>query len=170
VRKAVLETLGKIGDEEAAQVARRKLTDSVAYVRAHAARALGRLERAEYASDVAALLGDPDWWVRLAAKEALEAMGSEVWPVLYRCLEHQDRFVRNGAAEVFQNLGILDSLVLMEAASDQPGQDKITMLRRVAAAGGVRLADSLVERVGPVVGARVRQILDTIGLQRVDAA
>lgn len=170
VRKAVLETLGKIGDDIAARVATERLTDPVPFVRAHAARALGRLERVERAPEVAVLLGDVDWWVRLAAKEALEAMGAEVWPVLYRCLEHRDRFVRNGAAEVFQNLGILDSLVLMEAASDRPGQDKIAMLRRIAAAGGVRLADSLVERVGPVVGARVRQILDTIGMQRVGAA
>ena len=47
--------------------------------------------------------------------------------------------MRNGAAEVFQNLGVLDSLIVMEAATDNPGATKIDMLRRIAEAGGVRL-------------------------------
>ena len=65
--------------------------------------------------------------------------------------------MRNGAAEVFQNLGVLDSLIVMEAATDNPGATKIDMLRRIAAAGGVRFTDSLIERAGPIVGPRIRQ-------------
>ncbi len=91
-------------------------------------------------------------------------MGSDVWPVLMRSLNHPDRFVRNGAAEVFQNLGVLDSLIVMEAATDNPGATKIDMLRRIADAGGVRFTDSLVERAGPIVGPRIRNLLATIGL------
>jgi HEAT repeat protein len=139
-------------------------------VRAHAARALGELARTDLADRVAPLLGDADWWVRLAARESLEMMGSDVWPVLMRSLNHPDRFVRNGAAEVFQNLGVLDSLIVMEAATDNPGAMKIDMLRRIAAAGGVRFTDSLVERAGPIVGPRIRNLLATIGLQHVGAA
>jgi hypothetical protein len=45
-------------------------------------------------------------------------------------------------AEVFQNLGVLDSLIVMEAATDNPG-DEVDMLRRIADAGGVRFTDSL---------------------------
>ena len=97
-------------------------------------------------------------------------MGSDVWPLLVPCLSSADRFVRNGAAEVFQNLGLLDSLILMEAASDDPAPHKIDMLRRIAAAGGVRLTDSLVERAGPTVGPRVRGLLTAIGFQDVGAA
>jgi hypothetical protein len=108
--------------------------------------------------------------VRLAARESLEMMGPDVWPVLMRSLNHPDRFVRNGAAEVFQNLGVLDSLIVMEAATDNPGAMKIDMLRRIADAGGVRFTDSLVERAGPVVGPRIRSLLATIGLQHVGAA
>ena len=119
---------------------------------------------------VAALLGDPDWWVRFSAKECLETMGSEVWPVLVRSLDSPDRFVRNGAAEVFQNLGLLDSLILMEAATDDPASAKIEMLRRITVAGGLRLTDSLIERAGTVVGPRVRRLLTTIGLEHVQAA
>ena len=92
-------------------------TDPVSYVRAHAIRALGELGRLDQADRISSLLGDGDWWVRLAAREALEMMGSEVWPVLVRCLDHRDKFVRNGAAEVVQNLGVLDSLIVMEAAT-----------------------------------------------------
>jgi hypothetical protein len=170
VRKAAIQTLGKVGDEVAAERALYLLTDPFAYVRAHAARALGELARTDLADKVAPLLGDTDWWVRLAARESLEMMGPDVWPVLMRSLNHSDRFVRNGAAEVFQNLGVLDSLIVMEAATDNPGAMKIDMLRRIADAGGVRFTDSLVERAGPVVGPRIRNLLASIGLQHVGAA
>jgi HEAT repeat protein len=170
VRKAAIQTLGKIGDVVATDRALRLLSDPFPYVRAHAARALGELNRTDLAEKVAALLGDADWWVRLAAKESLEMMGSDVWPVLMRSLNHSDRFVRNGAAEVFQNLGVLDSLIVMEAATDNPAATKIDMLKRIAAAGGVRFTDSLVERAGPIVGPRIRQLLATIGLEHVGAA
>jgi HEAT repeat protein len=169
VRKAAIQTLGAIGDELAVSCARKLLKDPVTYVRAHAARALGELGRSECAEEVAPLLGDANWWVRLAAKESLTSMGSDVWPVLMRSLGHSDQFVRNGAAEVFQNLGVLDSLIVMEAASDNPSPIKIDMLHRIAAAGGVRFTDSLIERAGEQVGPRIRQLLATIGLERVEA-
>ena len=170
VRKAAIASLGRIGDVLAADAATRLLTDPAPFVRAHAARALGDLDRSESAPAVAALLGDADWWVRAAAKHALEAMGADVWPVLVRCLNDGDGFVRNGAAEVFQNLGILDSLIVMEAASDAPSPAKVDLLRRIAAAGGTRLTDSLVERAGPTTGPRIRRMLVTIGLEHVGAA
>ena len=170
VRKAAVQSLGQFGETLAAVTALRLLNDPVAYVRATAARAIGKLDREDLAEDIAALLGDPDWWVRFAAKECLESFGAEIWPVLARALEHSDRFVRNGAAEVFQNLGVLDSFIVMEAASDDPAPQKIAMLRRIAAAGGVRLTDSLVERAGPMLGSRLRDLLSVIGLQDVGAA
>ena len=169
VRKAALQTLALVGDELAAEQATRLLTDPVPYVRAHAARCLGELGRADLAEPVTKLLGDRDWWTRLAAREALEAMGSEVWPLVMRCLGHDDAFVRNGAAEVIQNIGVLDSLIVMEAASDNPGEAKIALLRRIAQAGGMHFTESLVDRAGPVVGARIRALLSTIGLERVEA-
>jgi HEAT repeat protein len=167
VRKAAIQSLGKVGDILAADAALALLQDPEPYVRAHAARALAQLERPDKAPAVAELLGDRDWWVRAAARQALEAMGSEVWPILVRCLDHPDEFVRNGAAEVFQNLGILDSLIVMEAASDDPSGAKIDLLRRIAAAGGARLTDSLLDRVGADAAPRVRRLLATMGLEQV---
>ena len=169
VRRAAVQTLGRIGSDGSGEYAIQLLTDPVPYVRAHAVRALGELGRVDQADRVSSLLGDGDWWVRLAAREALEMMGAEVWPILVRCLDHRDRFVRNGAAEVVQNLGVLDSLIMLEAASDNPAGSKVAMLRRIAAAGGVRFTESLVERAGPVVGPRVRRLLDTMGLEHVEA-
>jgi HEAT repeat protein len=167
VRKAAVQSLGKIGDTQAGAVAMHLLRDPAPFVRAHAARALGELEYTQAAAPVAELLGDADWWVRAAAKGSLEMMGGEVWPVLMRCLDHPDGFVRNGAAEVFQNLGILDNLIVMEAASENPSGAKIDMLRRIVAAGGTRLTTSLVERAGGAAAARVRELLVSVGLQDV---
>ena len=170
MRKAAIGSLGKVGGSIAGEAALGLLRDPTPYVRAHAARALAEMQRTDTAAEIARLLGDADWWVRQAAKETLESMGPEVWKVLMPCLEHPDRFVRNGAAEVFQNLGIVDSLIVMEAASDGPAERKIAMLRQIVEAGGVRFADSLVERAGPVVGDRIRQLLTSIGLAHVEAS
>jgi HEAT repeat protein len=169
VRKAAVQSLGQIGDTFAGVIALRLLHDPVAFVRATAVRALGKLGRDDLAEDVAALLGDRDWWVRFAAKESLESMGAEIWPVLVRLLDDPDRFVRNGAAEVFQNLGVLDSFIVMEAATDDPAGSKIDLLRRIALAGGLRLTDSLLERAGSALAPRVRHLLTTIGLEHVGA-
>jgi HEAT repeat protein len=170
VRKTAIDSLGKIGDAPAADAALALLADEYAFVRANAARAIAALERVDLAERVAPLLADGDWWVRRAAKEALTQLGHDVWPVLVRTLGSSDRFARNGAAEVIQNLGLLDSLIMLEAASDNPSRAKIEMLRRIADAGEVRLTESLLQRAGPVVGPRLRHLLTEIGIDYVGAA
>lgn len=170
VRKAAVQALAAVGTDDAVDRLVELLADPVPFVRAHAARALAELGCTDCAAAVTPLLGDADFWVRLAARESLEEMGSEVWPVLVRCLDHPDQFVRNGAAEVVQNLGVLDSLIMLEAASDYPSRSKLDMLKKITDAGGVRFTDSLVERAGPEVGPKVRRLLDSIGLEYVKAA
>jgi HEAT repeat protein len=170
VRKAAIQTLGKVGEEASADAALRLLRDPKPFVRAHAARALAELDRTDLASSVADLLGDADWWVRSAAKQSLEMMGADVWPALMRLLDHPDGFVRNGAAEIFQNLGVLDNLIIMEAASDSPSREKIELLRRIATAGGTRMTTSLMERVGGATAPRVRTVLSAIGLEQAGTA
>lgn len=170
VRKASVQALGAIGTDLSVDRLVALLGDPVPFVRAHAARALAELGCVDCARAMTPLLGDSDFWVRLAARESLEELGSEVWPVLVRCLDHPDKFVRNGAAEVVQNLGVLDSLIMLEAASDYPSRSKLEMLKRITDAGGVRFTESLVERAGPEFGPRVRQLLDSIGLEYVKAA
>ena len=169
VRKAAVETLGAVGGDNAAAAALGLLGDPVWYVRAHAARALGDLGVVETAPHVIGLLANQQWWVRQAAKESLEKMGPGVWRDLVKCLDHPDAFARNGAAEVLQNLGILDSLIVLEASDDHPGADKIELLRKIAAAGGVRMTNALLERTDAKLAERIRALLDRIGLEAAGA-
>jgi HEAT repeat protein len=156
VRKAAIESLGRIGGPQAEHTARRLLADPVWFVRAHAARAIGDLRRADLAAELLPLLADGQWWVRAAAKDALVMMGPEAAPVVARALDHPDRFARNGAAEVLQNLGVLDDL----AARAGAGAEEASLLQKAAAAGGAVLASAIVARSSPGIAARVRALLD----------
>lgn len=164
VRKAAVETLGTVGSADAASLALTLLGDPVWYVRAHAARALGDLGRADLAEHVLPLLADGNWWVRQAAKESLEEMGPSVWRDVIKYLDHTDAFARNGAAEVLQNLGILDSLIVLEATSRHPAPDKVDMLKKIAAAGGARMTSALLERSDAQTAQRIRALLDMLGM------
>jgi HEAT repeat protein len=172
VRKAAVETLGVIGGPDAAAVAERLLADSTWFVKAHAARALGQLGCADLAPRIVALLADPEWWVRLAAKEALESLGEAAWPALREALGHPDRFARNGAAEVLQNAGAFDALLLRGRAADSTPED-VAILRQLAAAGGSGMVVGLVERLpagaGPDEQERLRQLLRAAGVEPVAA-
>jgi HEAT repeat protein len=169
VRKAAVATLSRIDKATALPAARALLADDVWYVRAHAARALGEAGGPDVAEEIAPLLTDREWWVRLAAKESLQTMGEEVWAVLVPYLDHGDPFARNGAAEVLQNIGILDSLIVLEAATARPSATKIDMLRKIASAGGTRMTEALLERVDVQTRPRVRTLLQTLGLAPTEA-
>jgi HEAT repeat protein len=165
VRRAAIASLAHINPAASVAAARPLLGDPVWFVRAHAARAIAETEDEEYAADVAPLLADREWWVRTAAKEALQRMGPAVWSALVPYLDHPDPFARNGAAEVLQNIGILDSLIVLEAATARPSPAKIEMLRKIAAAGGTRMTEALLDRVDQQTRPRVRHLLATLGLE-----
>ncbi len=165
VRKAAVASLARIGGPALPAVARRLLSDSAWFVRAHAARALASTGDAEVAEEIAPLLADREWWVRLAVKESLQHLGDEVWPVLVPYLDHEDGFARNGAAEVLQNIGVLDSLIVLEAVTAKPSTAKLEMLRKIASAGGTRMTAALLERVDDRTRPRVRALLATLGLE-----
>ena len=165
VRKAAVASLAKIGGPALPDVARRLLADDTWYVRAHAARALASTGDADVADEIAPLLADREWWVRLAVKESLQQLGDEVWAVLVPYLDHEDGFARNGAAEVLQNIGVLDSLIVLEAVTAKPSTAKLEMLRKIASAGGTRMTAALLERVDARTRPRVRALLETLGLE-----
>ena len=165
VRKAAISSLADIGGPLVAPSARELLDDEVWYVRAHAARALAVGGGADAADEIAPLLADREWWVRLAAKESLQQLGDEVWSVLVPYLDHPDTFARNGAAEVLQNIGVLDSLIVLEAVTTRPSPAKIEMLRKIATAGGTRMTAALLDRVDARTRPRVRALLETLGLE-----
>jgi len=165
VRKAAVASLAQIGGPALADVARRLMSDPTWFVRAHAARALASTSDPDVAELIAPLLADREWWVRLAAKESLQQLGDEVWSVLVPYLDHEDGFARNGAAEVLQNIGVLDSLIVLEAVTARPSTAKLEMLRKIASAGGTRMTAALLERVDARTRPRVRALLETLGLE-----
>ena len=164
VRKAVAQTLGAFGRAESAAVLLPLLQDESWIVKAHAARALGGLGRAVHAERVAPLLADDQWWVRLAARESLIVLGSDVSPVLVRYLDHEDRFARNGAAEVLQNLGWLDSMLDAAIAGGAHTKEG-GLVKKALTAGGASMAASYVMRQDAKLQPRVAELFDSLGLE-----
>jgi HEAT repeat protein len=141
VRKAALVTLAEVGNGLGVGAARRCLGDEVPYVRAHAARTLGVLEGVSSAGAIGTLLSDRNWWVRLAARQTLESMGADVAPWVVPLLVHPDRFARNCAAEVLQNVGVYEQLLIEEATGpvDRYRRDVLLLLGE---AGGPQMWNS----------------------------
>jgi HEAT repeat protein len=110
------------------------LDDPAWFVRVHAARSAAHLAGAAAAPAVTHLLSDSRWWVRTAAKDALRAIGRDALPALIPILGSPDRFARNGAAEVLQDIGVVDQLAVQEPQSP--------LLARIYAAGGERLREA----------------------------
>jgi hypothetical protein len=54
---------------------------------------------------------------------------------------------------------------VLEAATGRPSADKIDMLRKIAAAGGTRMTEALLERVDSETRPRVRDLLANLGLE-----
>lgn len=150
VRAAAVEALGRRSGEAAAAATVELLRDPAWFVRVHAARAAGHVAGAAAAPELARLLADERWWVRTAAKDALEVIGRDAVPALVPVLTGPDRFARNGAAEVLQDVGLVDYLVLERPRSK--------LLRRIYAAGGPRLRQAAEARAARARAAREERV------------
>jgi HEAT repeat protein len=149
VRKAAMLTLGAVAPESAVVAAERNLTHAVPFVRSTAVRVLAQV--AAKASDVARrqtaaklveALADIDWSVRATAKEGLIRLGPTVWRQVAAGLESQDAFARNGAAEVLQDLGILD-WAARRVGRGEPVGGASALVKRVLEEGGGTMSDAL---------------------------
>jgi hypothetical protein len=105
VRGAAARVLGASGSLESLAALRGLLSDDAFFVRAHAVRAVGEIEATSLAPEAAALLADANWWVRAAAKEALFALGDSGYDAAFAMLDDEDRFAREGAADVVFDSG-----------------------------------------------------------------
>jgi HEAT repeat protein len=157
VRKAVYETLGMLRGPDVIALAQRGLDDPVGFVRATAIRSLARLVTPwtevarchEIAAGIAVFMADREWEVRLAAKESLVRLGPGAWREVSALLQSPDAFARNGAAEVLQNLGVLDwSLRGMETGL-APSAELQDMLVRAFLEGGRPMIDAAIARSDP---------------------
>lgn len=154
VRKAAIETLGAMSDSVAIPVAVGMLDDSVAYVRSaaistiarHGALALDPARRRALAASIAPSMADAEWEVRLSAKESLVALGPSTWREVAVHLESSDAFARNGAAEVLQNLGLLDRTVGELGRGGTPSAELVNVLALAFHEGGVPMIDAVVAR------------------------
>lgn len=147
VRKVAVKTLAATRDPLAADVALKLLSDPADFVRSQAARSLAKIAdtettdamRRRFAKRIARLLGDNVWEVRHAAKESLVALGRSVWRDVAAQLESEDRFVRNSAAEVMQNLCVIDDWIKDLSAGTRLIPTARAALERSMRAGGSQL-------------------------------
>jgi HEAT repeat protein len=160
VRKGAVQSLAALGAADGVLVAAGALTDPIWYVRAHGARALGELRASGHAQAVASLLADPEWWVRQAAKDALVSMGEGAEEAVMACLSHADRFARNSAAEVLQNSGAFERLLIREITS--PSMAHPEALRLMQRAGGRRLAEAVIDRLPSELRSRAAAALASL--------
>ncbi len=140
VRAAAIETLGSRRGEAVGAAVLARLDDSAWFVRVHAARAAGHVLGATAGPSISRLLADERWWVRSAAKDAFRGMGPDAVGALLPMLTHPDPFARNGAAEVLQDIGFVDTLTLEQPTSP--------LLERIYEAGGERLRSAAEHRAG----------------------
>jgi HEAT repeat protein len=158
VRKAALAAAAAIGGSMAIGIAREALADRVSFVRAQAARTLGLLRAHDTAPHIAGLLADASWWPRAAAKQALEALGPAAASAVLPSLWHADSFARNSAAEVLQNIGVVD-LLLLEEAIAPPDPRRTRLFQQLAEAGGPMALDGVLPKLPPEGQDRFRQLL-----------
>lgn len=164
VRKAAIDAVVASPGIGALPALRARLSDGTPFVRAHAARAIGRLHGASQAAALLPLLADPDWTVRTGVKETLSAMGDTIAPLLLPVLSHADEFARNGAAEVLQNIGVFERLVILEAnGPSEPARART--IRLLAWAGGVRMWEGVLDELHGHLRARARHLLSPAAFQ-----
>jgi HEAT repeat protein len=140
VRAAALDAMRDAASGEGLRCALHLLDDPHPLVRAHAARAASGVGGIATASFLVPLLADGSWWVREAARESLVAVGRDVTAVVLPALDGEEGMLRDGAALVLQDVGLVDELVWEGSEPD------IRQLERILAAGGRRLRDAAAER------------------------
>ena len=173
VRKAALLTLGAMQAPEVVRLASWRLTDPAPFVRSAALHALAQVgertpdrgRRSALASTIAPALADRDWSVRTAAKDALLRLGPATWRPVAAQLSSSDRFARNGAAEVLQNLGVLDWTLRGIASGVRPSPEAVDVLKRALREGGMPMADAAMLRTRAEPIPAVHELLRSLELE-----
>lgn len=173
VRKAALLTLGAMQAPDIVRLASWRLTDPAPFVRGAAINALAqagertpdRARRSALAATIAPALADRDWSVRTAAKDALVRLGPATWRAVAAQLSSDDRFARNGAAEVLQNLGVLDWTLRGIASGVRPSPEAVDVLKRALREGGMPMADAAMLRTRAEPIPAVHDLLKSLELE-----
>ncbi|HKH90289.1 MAG TPA: HEAT repeat domain-containing protein [Gemmatimonadaceae bacterium] len=173
VRKAALLALAEMHVENIVSLATRCLDDEAPFVRSAAIHALAQAgerspdsaRRQSIASSIAPALADREWSVRTAAKDAFSRLGPATWREVAGQLSSPDRFARNGAAEVLQNLGVLDWTLRGIASGVRPSDEAMEVLKLALREGGLAMADAAALRTTAEPIPAVNQLLRTLALE-----
>ena len=135
VRAKAATALGRMGDQRAVgYLMDRLLTDPAPFVRARISAALGQLGGPEVIDRLVRALGDPAWWVRMRAVEALQHLGEMAEGPLLIALDDFDPEIRTRAAVALERLGVPDKLIRMIESGERV-QDATTAMQKFATAG-----------------------------------
>jgi HEAT repeat protein len=173
VRKAALLTLAAMQAPDVVRLAGWRLSDPAPFVRSAAIHALAQVgerspdrgRRSALAATIAPALADRDWSVRTAAKDALARLGPATWRAVAAQLSSEDRFARNGAAEVLQNLGVLDWTLRGIASGVRPSPEALDVLKRALREGGMPMADAAMLRSKAEPIPAIDQLLSSLELE-----
>jgi HEAT repeat protein len=140
------------------------LRDPTPAVRQQAATALGRIGDEDAMPVLVGALGDPEYWMRFRALEAIEALEPKDTTSLENALEDANAEVRRRAALALERLGRLEQsftdLASGEAAKVQAARARLTAMGRAG------LSERLVRHLGddnPQVRANIARILGSVG-------
>ena len=108
-------------------------------------------------------MASEEWWVRQAAKDALVQLGPAISEDLVAFLDHRDAFARNSVAEVLQNVGFVDELVVDVEATPPTATSHRSeqVLQDVLAAGGPQFASAVLMQMQPETRTRFDSLLAT---------
>lgn len=108
IQVATVDALAELGSTEASTALNSLLESEHWELRAKAATALGGLGDASAISRLTTAMRDQDWWVRRSAAAAIARLPQGI-EALYRCLDDDDSFAADAAAEALADAGELVS-------------------------------------------------------------
>ena len=165
LRLSVASALGDLADGRAARpLIEIVLRDPVPAVRAQAAIALGHIGDPASLPLLVSALGDPEYWVRFRALEAIEELAPEDAAPIEAALRDANREVRHRAALAIERLGRLDA-VFDDLVSDEPLRAQAAR-ERLVLVGRAGLSERLARHLSdpiPVMRARIATLLGAVG-------
>ena len=138
VRRAAVEALGRLGSVDDRHLIVDCFFDPAPMVRVHAARASVAVADPGVADALTKLLGDREWIVRAAARDALRTLGSLATSSVMRTLWQGDPFAANNAAEVLFLTGETVNLI-RDAITSPDKPNRTRFVRHLVAASGPQI-------------------------------
>lgn len=165
MRMVVSNALGDIGDNRALRpLIEIILRDPVAAVRAQAASALGRIGDEGALPLLVTALGDPEYWMRFRALEAIEALQPTDTSPIEVALNDNNPEVRKRAALALERLGALE-IAFENLPSEDPRLESEARARLIAV-GRAGLSERLARHLddeNPFMRERIASLLGPVG-------